>query len=84
MSPNDLGDEMRTLMGSFFAVVIREELFVHRRDTSVSLKADFLVVKKVQFGTTCGQFRFRKFDYQWNSKVNSYLIPILRNQNDSI
>ena len=58
MSLNDLGDEMRTLMGSFFAVVIREELFVRRRDTFASLKADFLVVKKAQFGTTCGQFRF--------------------------
>ena len=58
MSPNDLGDEMRTLMGSVFAVVIREELFVRRRDTFVSVKADFLLVKKAQSGTNRGQFRF--------------------------
>ena len=58
MPPNDLGDEMRTLMGSFFAVVIREELFVRRRATFVSLKAELLVVKKGQLRKTRGQFQF--------------------------
>ena len=48
MSTNDLGDEMRTLLGSFFAVVIREELFMRRRDTFANLKVELFVLKRAQ------------------------------------
>ena len=48
MSPNDLGDEMTTLLGSYFAAVIREELFIRRRDTFANLKAELFVVKRGQ------------------------------------